>query len=245
MTERWILAGVWLAAGLLAGALIGFFVRRRLMRARGGEATSSIAGVAGLFVFWVLTLAGALAAVAMARPATLDDLPRQVLDYTPRLLVAGLIVLAGYSISVGAARLVGYGFERASGRTVARTAALVRWSIFAAAVILALAQLGVDTTILVLLVGLIGFGVALSTSLLIGFGGRQVASEVAAGRYLARFLRVGAIVDTGAFSGAIVALHPATLEIEAGSGATRHVPYTKLMESGLTLRGGPQPPPED
>lgn len=238
MTERWILAGVLLAAGFALGAIAGLLVRKRLIRARGGDATSSIAGATGLFVFWVLALSGALAAIAMVRPETLEDLPRQVLDYTPRLLVAGLILLAGYSVALGASRVVAFSLERASGKTIVRTAGLVRWAILGAALILALAQLGVDTTILTLLVGLVGFGIALSAAILIGLGGRPLAREIAAGRYLGRFLSQGLVIEAEGYAGRVVRLHPATVELETASGAMQHVPYSRLLASGITIPAG-------
>ncbi len=240
MTERWIIAAILLGAGLMLGAIGGFAVRRRLVAARGGDATSSIAGATGLFVFWVVTLIGALAAIAMVRPETLEDLPRQVLDYTPRLLAGGLILLGGYALAVGASRLVAFGLERASGRTVARVATLVRWGILGAAFILALAQLGLDTTILVLLVAVVGFGLALSTALLVGLGGQHLAREIAAGRYLSRFIEQGASIESEAGSGRVIALHPATIELES-PGGPRQLPFTKLLAAGFTIQAAEQP----
>lgn len=237
MTERWILAAVFLGAGLLVGAALGWFVRRRLIAARGGDATSSIAGATGLFVFWIFAIVGGLAAVAMVNPDTLDDVPRQVLDYTPRLLAAGLILLAGYALGLAASRLVSFGLERASGRTAARISTVVRWVVVGAAMILALAQLGVDTTILVILVGVAGAGIALSAALLVGLGGRDIAREIAAGRYLTRYMAPGSVIESGDETGRIVTFHPATAELETANGQRRHVPYTRLLAGGVTMTG--------
>jgi hypothetical protein len=242
MVERWVLAAIVLVAGFGLGAIAGWYVRRRLIAARGGEATSAIAGAAGLFVFWILGLVGALFAISMVRPETLEDLPRQVLDYIPRLVAAGLIVIVGYAVAVGASRLVAFGLERASGRTVARAVAVARWAIVGAAAILALAQLGVDTTILILIVALFGFSLALSSALLVGLGGWSLAREIAAGRYFRRFMATGQAIATGSEEGRVVALHPATVELEHADGVRRHVPYTRLLESGLSIRPeGPEP----
>jgi len=236
MDERWLIAAALIIGGLVIGAVAGWLVRRRLSRASAAEATSVVAGAAGLFTFWFLVLLGVLLAVALVRPETLEDLPRRLLDYSPRLLIAGLIVIAGYAIAAATAGVVGFGLERASGRTVRRVARTVRWAVFSAAVILALAQLGLDTTILILLTALLGFGVVLSGALLVGLGGQHVAREIAAGRYLRRYMRTGAVIDAGSESGRIVALHPATLEIETEAGDRRHVPYSPLLERGVTLR---------
>ena len=235
MDERWIVAAALVASGLAAGALLGWLLRRRLVRSAGSEATSLVAGAAGLFVFWFVALVGTLLAVALVRPETLEDLPRRVLDYSPRLLVAGFILIAGYAAAAFAAGVVGFGLERASGRALLRVSRVVRWGIFSAAVILALAQLGVDTTILILLTAIAGFGVALAAALLVGLGGRHLASEIATGRYLGRFLAEGTYVETAAESGRVVALHPATVELETAEGRRRHVPYTRLLDAGMTI----------
>lgn len=190
-----------------------------------------------LVTFWFLVLVGVLLAVALVRPETLEDLPRHLLDYSPRLLIAGSIAITGYAVAAATAGVVGFGLERASGRTVRRVARAVRWTIFSAAVILALAQLGLDTTILVLLTAVLGFGVMLSGALLVGLGGWDVAREIAAGRYFKRFILAGTEIDTGSESGIVVALHPATLELETEDGHRRHIPYSQLLKLGVTIRG--------
>lgn len=56
-------------------------------------------GAAGLFTFWLVALTSLLVATSLVRPESLESLPRQLLDYTPRLLAAGLILLGGYAIA--------------------------------------------------------------------------------------------------------------------------------------------------
>jgi MFS family permease len=236
MDERWPIAIALIAGGLTAGAVAGWLVRRRLARTDESTGTSLVAGVAGLFIFWFLTFLGLLFAVALVRPDTLEDLPRQMLDYSPRLLVAGFILIAGYAAAAAASSVVAFGLERASGHGVLRVARVIRWSIFAAAIILALAQLGIDTTILILLTGLLGFGIALSGALLVGLGGQHLSREIASGRYLRRFVRPGFGIEAASESGRVVALHPATVELETDAGHRRHVAYSRLLESGFTIQ---------
>ncbi len=234
-TERWLLALAFVAGGLVLGAAAGWLIRRRLLKTPGGDATRPIAGIAGLFAFWFLSLVGVLLAVALVWPETLEDVPRQLLDYMPRLLAAGLILFAGYAVAVAASRLLMFGLERASGRTARRAGSIARWTVLGAAILLALAQLGVDTTVLLIVVGLAGFGVALSGALLVGLGGRPAAREISAGRYVARFLDAGMQLQFGEETGKVVELHPATLELESTQGGKRHVPYTQLLTAGFTI----------
>ncbi len=237
--ERWMIAVGLLLAGLAVGALAGWAVRSRLAREDSDESTTAVAGVTGLFVFWIFALVGALAALAMVNPATLENVPRQALDYVPRLLAAGLIMIAGYALAIAAARVVGFGLERATGRTTVRISNLIRWVILLASGILALSQLGVDTTVLLVLIAVVGLGFALSFSLLVGLGGRDIARELAAGRYLKRVLKRGGVIDLESISGTVVKLHPAMVEIETQTEGRRHIPYSRLMSSGFAWSESP------
>lgn len=218
----------------MIGALAGWWFRRRLSRGEGGAARP-VAGVAGLFVFWVFVVIGATAALAMTNPETLEDLPRQILEYLPRVLAAGLIFIAGYVVALAAARVVGFGLERASGTLRLRVAATVKWSVVLAAAILALAQLGVDTTILLVVVGVVGLGLALAFAMLVGLGGASTAKEIAAGRYVKRLVDSGAAIEVDGLEGEIVTMRPATLELADSAGVHHHVPYTRLLRDGFSV----------
>lgn len=233
MTEPWIIALAITGGGVILGAAAGFFVRRRLLRSQPAAATEALAGAAGLFTFWLVALTALLVATSLVRPESLRTLPRQLLDYTPRLLAAGLILLGGYAIAGAAARLVAFAFEQASGRAVVRAGRIVRWTLLVAAGVLALAQLGVDTTILLVLVAVFGSSLGLAAAILVGFGGRDIAREIAAGRYVGRFLEVDSIVTIDSTPRTVVALHPATVEFASETGTT-HVPYSRLMDSGFS-----------
>lgn len=233
MTEPWVIALAIIGGGILIGAAAGFFVRRRLMRTQTAPPNETLAGAAGLFTFWLVALTSLLIATSLVRPESLESLPRQLLDYTPRLLAAGLILLGGYAIAGAAARLVSFAFEQASGRAVVRAGRVVRWTLIVASVVLALAQLGVDTTILLVIVAVFGGSIGLASALLVGFGGRDIAREIAAGRYIGRYLDVDATVTIESETRTVVALHPATIEV-AGDSGTTHIPYTVLLENGFS-----------
>lgn len=235
MNEPWIIALAIIGAGILVGAAAGFFVRSRLMRNQTEPTNDTLAGAAGLFTFWIVALTSLLVATSLVRPESLESLPRQLLDYTPRLLAAGLILLGGYAIAGAAARLVSFAFEQASGRSVVRAGRIVRWTLLGAAGVLALAQLGVDTTILLVIVAVFGGSIGLAGALLVGFGGRDIAREIAAGRYVSRYVDVDASVTVDSETRTVIALHPATIEV-SGEDGTTHLPYTALLENGFSTR---------
>ena len=239
MDSRWIGAIVAIALGLFVGALAGFWARRRLNRITDRPILSRLGAASGAFLFWFFTSVGVVFAIGAVSPETLRPIPNQVLGYLPRMLAAGLILLAGYAAAAIAGGLLGGALARATGRPQRELDVSVRYTVMALAMILALAQLGVNLTIITVLVGALALTVGAATAMLVGLGGRQLANELATGRYLRRHLRVGTAIEAGTYRGTIVALHPATLEITEGNGTTVHAPYSAVLAAGprLTERG--------
>jgi small-conductance mechanosensitive channel len=238
MDSRAISALIALAAGIAVGALVGWAVRRIVQRRARRPEVREIGRALGIFLFWLAVAAGAVIAAGLLRPGTFAQLPNQVLEFLPRVLVAGLIVIAGYALAATLAAAFSAGLARAAGRTQRQGAIFIRAVVVGAAVLLALAQLGINTTIITLLVAALAFGAAAAMALLIGIGSRDVARNIAAGRYLHRVLRIGDEVKTGDVHGTVVALHPATLELNTGIDRTIHVPNADVLAGNLEIRRG-------
>ena len=78
---------------------------------------------------------------------------------------------------------------------------------------------------------------ALALALLSAFGGRGVASQVAAGRALRHRLRSGWQLEVGSLHGEIVELHTTFVEVEDDSGERHQLPNRWLLER--PYRAGP------
>lgn len=231
--ERWLFAAGAVAGGLFLGAVLGWLVRRTLQSESRPSEVRHIAGPFATFVFWFITALGIVLGVGAGSPESLAPLPGQVLSYLPRVLVAGLILIGGYAISSLSAATLGRALSRASGGRHAQVRKIVQYSLMGAAIILALNQLGIDTTILTLAVGALFFTAGIATALLIGLGGRDVAKEVAAGRYVRRVVETGDAINTGEVRGVILELHPASLEIQTDTEARLQLPYSQLLNCGF------------
>ena len=238
MDSRWIGAIGAIVAGLLVGVVAGFWARRRLNRATDRPVLNRLSSASGAFLFWFFTSVGVMFAIGAVSPETLRPIPKQVLGYLPRVLVAGLILLVGYAAAAIAGGLLGGALARATGRTQRELDLGVRYTVLALAIILALAQLGVNITIITVLVGAMALTIGAAAAMLVGLGGRQLANELATGRYLRRHLRVGTAIDAGTYRGTIVALHPATIEIQEGNDSVVHAPYSAVLAAGPRLAGG-------
>ena len=102
-------------------------------------------------------------------------------------------------------------------------------------VALALSQLGVDTTLLGLALGVVVGAPAVAIALLTAFGGRQVASDIAAGRALRSHLKIGFRLSAGDIDGVIVAVHQVSVEVETAAGARVHLPLHCLLEAPYSV----------
>ncbi len=234
--NHWISAAIAVAAGFVLGSLVGRVVRRQLGAAKRSEALRQIAPAAASFVMAVLVAIGLVVAVGLVNPDSLDSTPQALVDYLPKALVAGLTLLVGQMAATLAAVGVRSAMLRATGEARSGPPRLVRLVIISAAAILAVSQLGVDTTIVNLAAAALLFSVGAIATLLIGLGGLDVARNVAAGRYVRRILPVGCEVESEAVSGVVVAVHPATVEVSQDGGVVVHVPHTLVLAGAIRVR---------
>jgi small-conductance mechanosensitive channel len=186
-------------------------------------------------LFWLCVAAGVLTAVGFTAPDTLRPIPTDLLAWLPRVLAAGLILLAGYAAGGALSAAFATGAQRALGQRSSAVELGTRWGIMAAAIILALTNIGVETTTLQIVVAGAILTVGLTASLLAGLGGQGVAKSVAAGRALRNELNVGDRIKTNTFEGTIVALRPAVVILQE-TDATTIVSYETLLTEPFQIR---------
>lgn len=248
MDELWMLAIGAVAIGIMSGLAGAGLLMLALTKGRDDDPLfrdSARAMAIACFVFF--TTAGFVVAVSIVNRDSFEDVPSAMVDYLPDLLIAGLILVVGRALALAAGSYVARVTVAASSRVRDQTAMLVRSIITAAAVVVALGQVGVNTTLLQITGGALLFGLAAAAALLVGFGGRDMASEIAAGRYLARLLHLGDTVeltwDGAEVAGRVVGLHPATVELQVADGTSRHLTNSQVLSSGF--RVVPRPPGEE
>lgn len=186
---------VLLALGLaVAGVVLGSIaapITRRWLSKRPQASVRESARSAGNFVFGLFCAAGLVAALGVASPESLKPLPGDLAKFLPKAVVAGLLIIGGRIVAGVVVAAVGRAMLRATGRQPKLLLRTIEAVIITLVALMAARQLGIDTTVLNILVAAIAFGGALAMALLIGFGGRSVSSEIAAGRALAHYLAVG------------------------------------------------------
>lgn len=236
MIDPWIYAAGAVIVGLLSGVVGATLVRAIILKGREDRAEAHDAARAtATFLFLFFTALGVIVAIGFVNPETLEPIPADILRKSPRILAAGLILIAGRAIAYALGGAVTTAFAGSTPRVRSQISSAGRFLVYAVATVLALSQLGVDTTILSIIAAATTFGLAGAFALLVGLGGREMGGELAAGRHLARLVRVGDEIRVDDVAGRVVALHPASVELD-NDGTTVHVPNTRLTRGNLQIR---------
>ncbi len=237
MTDPWIYAAGAIIIGLLSGVVGAALVRRIILKGREDRPEIHDASKASsTFIFLFFVVIGVIVAIGLTEPASIEPIPAEILRKSPRILAAGLILIAGRAIAFAFGGMVNTSFGGSTARVRSQLSAAGRFVTYAVAGVLALSQLGVDTTLLTIIAAAVLFGVAGAFALLVGLGGRALGGEIAAGRYLHRLVKVGDVVEIGDLVGTVEELHPASVQIVAGDGSRVHVPNTRLTASEIRIR---------
>jgi small-conductance mechanosensitive channel len=237
MHDSWIWAVGAVLVGVGSGAVGASLVRSGAVRGR--EDRPEIVDAAralAIFLFLVMSVLGVIVAVGVTNPDHLEPVPTKLLDYSPHALAAAVMLIVGRALGFIAAGYTYRGMPRTSDRLRRQCSESVRWVITAAAFVLALRQLGLDTTVLNIVAAAMLFGLAAAFALLVGLGGRDISREITHGRYVSRMIRVGDDLEVDDVRGTVVALLPASIAVRRLDGAIVHVPNTKVFGSGPVVR---------
>jgi small-conductance mechanosensitive channel len=231
----------WLAARIISKTLntLGFDglaerigVSRELSRIGLPSASRAVAAAVRVAIVIVATIAAVSSLGLSALTASLNA----TILFLPKLLAAGLLLLAGLVL----ARIVRERIDRASSRMdlAGPLGMLAEMAIIAIFVATALAQLTVPLAILTLIVAILIAAVAFSAALAFGLGSRDTARQIAAGRSLAGSLRVGEKITMGELTGEIETIGSAATLLRTAT-STLRIPNHMLLESVVEVHDEP------
>jgi hypothetical protein len=225
-TTDWIIVAAAVVGGFVIGGLLSRLAYGMMASPTRPRPLQEAARPLSSLAFWVAVIVGLMA---------LETIPRDLVGFLPQVLSAAIIVIGANVLSSFVLTAIGGMLARASASVQRQVSMLVKTLIIGMAALLAVAQLGVDTTVINLAVAAIFFGVAASLTLLIGLGGRGVATEVASTRVLRRLLQIGDTVTVGDISGRVVAVHPTAVEVTGSDGKTLLVPSSSFTSKTITV----------
>ena len=116
--------------------------------------------------------------------------------------------------------------------------------VIAVAALSAAAQVGVSTSVLILLLAILLVAASATLTLAFGLGGRELARELTAGRYLRGAYHVGQEISFDGLRGEIISFDTAATVLKAPGGQTLRVPNNRLLDSVVTVNDGEPGEPE-
>jgi small-conductance mechanosensitive channel len=192
-----------------------------------------VSDVVGLIVFWaVMLFFVAAAADTVGLPVLSASLAGLGL-YAPRLLGALLVVVFGLIVGNLARDAVTATAAAAGAPEPATLGRLVRMAILFAAGLIAVAELGIDITLLtVLLAVTLAAGLG-AFALAFGLGARTAVSNIIGAHYLRRTFQAGQRVRVGDIEGTLVTITSTTAVIQVADGEVV-VPASRFSEQPST-----------
>ncbi len=255
---RLVASLVLLVVGLIVSRIVGR-VLRRVLRATPLDELGVRAGLpaalgrVGLPESVSDLLAGAIrlallavvviAAISTLGVSALDQSLNDAIALLPRLVVAILLLLVGAAV----ARVAHDAIDRVQRRMDIQgpLAPLVGALVFAIVALMALAQVGVPTAMLTVLLAILVGGGALTVALAFGLGGRGVARELTSGRATADAFDLDDVIEVGDLRGRVVARDATAIVLALADGRTARVPHRLLLEEVVRVeRAAPPEAPE-
>lgn len=236
-----LLAGWFLARlaryafGRLAERLNRLFAR---MRGQSGrvkvQMSPALTALAGNVVFWLLVLVFAALAARVAGLDAFTDWLDRIVGYLPTLLAGGLIALAGYLVSklirdVVAAMIESTGSEH--GELIGFSA---QSAVFLTAIVIGLDQIGIDVTLLIVLLAILVGGGLLALVFAFGFGAREMVGNLIGAQQAQRYLQAGQYAEIDSVVGRIVEITPVSVILDTDRGRLL-VPARLFMEKATLV----------
>lgn len=208
-------------------------VRRRTRGEETREQRLATRVAAGI-VFWLVLLFFVAAATEQLGLRIVTQALAELVAYLPAGLGSVLILLLAFliadfakSVVAAAARANGLGYAELLGD-------LTKTLIFVVAGVLALDQLGFNSTILVVLSATLFAGLIGGATLAFAIGSRTTVSNILASHYLTQIYRVGQTIRIEDVTGRIIEIRPTSVLLDTAEGQVA-VPAKTFDESVSTL----------
>lgn len=234
----WIGVGVAIGGGLLVGIVLSRIVVTMLGKPNRPKPVQDAARPLSSLALSFGLVFGLIVALGIIQPEAVSQLRTDAIGFIPKVLTAIIIVIVANVVSSFVTAALSTALARAPIHIQRQVTAVARGLILVMAVLLAVGTLGIDTTVVNLGVAAVFFAVAASFTLLVGMGGREVASEVASTRAVRRLINVGDVIAVGsgdeAVKGTVVAVHPTAVEVEE-AGEVVLVPSSRLLSETMLV----------
>jgi len=199
----------------------------------------SVSSLVGNAAFW-LTLAYALSAAAeQIGLTTFANWVLGLLGYLPGLLISLFILFIGYLVSGGIRNLIMAVADSNGFRHGTSLGHLASGLILAFALLLGLAQLGLDVTLFAEIIVLAAAALFASAALAFGIGAADAVRNVMASHYARQAYRPGLRIRLGEVEGEIVELTQVAVIVETEQGEA-WIPARQFLENAAVILEEPE-----
>lgn len=186
--------------------------------------------LASRLVYWILLILFLVPALEALKLTYISQLIGNFVSYLPNLIAAILIFLIGMAIAKVLGGSVAASAQGAGLEYAPAVGMFVRYFLSLIVIILSLAQLGVQTSILTNIFTVLIISLGLALALALGLGSRSVVANILAGAFSREHFPVGREVQIQGVKGKIVSVGAVGTSIES-EGRQITVPNTLLMEN--------------
>ena len=190
----------------------------------------------GTVLFWGIMLTGVAGSLSVLGLSSLESTMDQIIALSGRALVALVILIAGVTSAGWLAELVAREAERAGLRGANVFRRIVFITIVVIAALLAAAQLGLETYVVVLLAVVVLATIGLVTALAMGQGLALLSGNIAAGRYVQDGTVVGDVISVDGVEGTVEELGYASVTVRSEDGHIYRIPNRTLLEKIVRKR---------
>lgn len=223
-----------IVGGFVFGSLSAALARKIAGNEARPEPIQSSSGAIATLAFSLVLITALVIALGIVQQTALDQLSSDVVKFLPKALSAAIVLIIGNIIGAIAEAGIARSLGHVAPAIRQRVPVIVKYAISGFALVIASTQLGIDTTIILVAVASLFFGIALSIALLAGLGGRPVAEQIAAGRALRHEINVGDTVRVGPTEGEISAIGSTSTQITGPRDVTL-VPNTQMLTSTIEI----------
>jgi small-conductance mechanosensitive channel len=190
----------------------------------------------GLVLFWAVLLVGLAGALSVLGLSSLEQTMDQIVTLSGRALVALVIMIAGVTAAGWLAELVARESENAGlrGSNIFRRVVFI--TVVAVTGLVAAGQLGLETSVLVILGIVILATVGFVTALALGQGLIPLSGNIAAGRYVQEDIAVGDEISVEGIEGTVEELGYAAVVVRSEDGYLYRIPNRTLLEGIVRKR---------
>jgi small-conductance mechanosensitive channel len=193
----------------------------------------------GTVLFCGVVLTGVAGSLSVLGLSSLENTMDQIVNLSGRALVALVVLIAGIMSAGWLAELVARESERAGLRGAGGLRRIAFVTVLTLAALIAAGQLGLETSVLVILAVVLLGTIGLVAGLALGQGLALLSGNIAAGRYVQDGTAPGDVISVDGIEGTVEELGYASITIRSEDGYLYRIPNRTLLENVVRKQGQP------